>query len=419
MLSILATTGRLVASRWPQLLAWYLAGYLVHYVVIEIAGFVGATSALAGVAIMPLAIVARLASFIGMFFVLRHAMPAFQSLKDKGQVATDVPADTPLQQRMTDVLLIAILPFFAFYAAWRFLRDDTQTYAQVALRHVDFGNEPISGNVLDLQLTPITIGAIVLAFAVRFAIKKFESKLPRWSKLVAVYFEALWVYLVILILSDYITLITEWIGSRVAVQWIDGARDWLIEAVAPLAWLWSAIETAMGELGDIILLPLAWLTIAGVVYGRALAQAAFSFKFLTRFRPRVKLSKGFLRRLKELGGDIASRLRPVADAAVLIWRAGLLPIAFFVLCYTALEALEYWGLYGIARAIGPHELGWWFNVDDLLSFAAQILAEPLRIALIAAAYDFCLRRLEERRDAAALATATAPVAAAGTEATVR
>jgi hypothetical protein len=34
----------------------------------------------------------------------------------------------------------------------------------------------------------------------------------------------------------------------------------------------------------------------------------------------------------------------------------------------------------------------------MLSFVVSVLVEPVRIALIAAAYDFCLRRLEERRE---------------------
>ena len=48
MLAILRTTGRVLWRHWPALMAWYLAGVLVHYVFTEVAGFVGASSATLG-----------------------------------------------------------------------------------------------------------------------------------------------------------------------------------------------------------------------------------------------------------------------------------------------------------------------------------------------------------------------------------
>ena len=74
-------------------------------------------------------------------------------------------------------------------------------------------------------------------------------------------------------------------------------------------------------------------------------------------------------------------------------------MGIYVLAYTVFEAANLWlRLVGV-QLIGPHHLNsWWMNFDDMLSFVVSVLVEPLRIALIAAAYDFCLRRLEERRD---------------------
>ena len=76
----------------------------------------------------------------------------------------------------------------------------------------------------------------------------------------------------------------------------------------------------------------------------------------------------------------------------------------FVLAYTAIEAAGAWIGFGATRLIGAHDLEtWWMNVDDGLIFGIEVLLEPLRICLIAAGYDYCLRRLGERRQAAALA----------------
>lgn len=403
MLSILSTTGRLVALKWAPLLAWFLAGYLAHYVIIEIAAFFGATSALLGIAIMPLAVLARLISFIAMFFVLRDAMPAFQSLADKGQVADDLPAPP----RIRDTLLISILPFFAFYAAWRFLAEDTQQYAVAALANFNPFDGAQSGNILDIEVTPITIAIVVVAFAARYLIKKFSDALPRWTSIVAVYFEALWVYLTVLLISNYTDQVSAWIGSRAAVTWYEQAKDALLAFVAPLGWAWSAIEFVIAEVSGLVLLPIAWLAIAGVVYGRALSAAAAA-RVPDRFAKfTARVPKAIARRGKDIGNDFLDRWRPLANALVLIWRAGVVPIGVFVLLYVTLDAARYWITLGAARVIGPHELmSWWGNLDSILLFVVQVLVEPLRIALIAAAYNYALRELEKRRAADEPATAT-------------
>lgn len=400
MLNILSTTGRLVARKWAPLLAWFLAGYLVHYVIIEIAGFFGASSAIIGIAIMPLAVLARLISFIAMFYVLRDAMPAFQSLADNGELTDDLP-DRP---RINDVLLISILPFFAFYAAWKFLNDDVQQYAVSALANFNPFDGPQTGNVLDIELSPLTIGIVVVAFAARYVIKKFSDALPRWTAVVAVYFEALWVYLTVLLLNNYTDQITDWIESRAAVAWYEAAKTGVIEFFAPLGFLWSGIEAVIGEVSGLVLLPIAWLAIAGVIYGKALAASA-AVPVPARIRRLTgRVPKALARRGKDIGNDFLDRWRPLANALVLIWRAGVVPIGAFVLLYVVLDAGRYWLTLGVARVIGPHDLGtWWFRFDEILLFVVVALIEPLRIALIAAAYNYALGQLEKRRDDAARA----------------
>lgn len=69
MLTVLARAARLLGAHWPALLAWILGGTLVHFLVLKLAAFVGAGSAVGG-----------------------------------------------------------ILPFVAFYAAWGFIADDVTAY---------------------------------------------------------------------------------------------------------------------------------------------------------------------------------------------------------------------------------------------------------------------------------------------------
>jgi hypothetical protein len=422
--TILTRTARLAAARWPVLLAWYLAGWLGRYLLIELAATFGTTSALAGLLIMPLAILARLASYIGMFLTLRPAMPAFTDLRNRGEdaidrttaqaaTATAAPAATKPSARIQDIFLISIVPFFAFYAAWQLLADDTVQYAQSALTKVNPFDETQTGLPLQLELGVASISAIVVAYAGRYLLKRFAARLPRWTNLIAVYLEAVWVYLTLFLISNYTGQVQGWIASRRATHLFDEFTATVSGFFAPIAWVWNGIEWAIGQAGGLVLFPLAWLTLAGIVYGRALATPKVQFRpqhrFYTGASERIKaVPSAVLRRAKDLGAGFVGRWTPLTNALLMIWRAGLVPMGLFVLAFTVLEAATIWLMFAGVRIIGPHDLGsWWMPFDSMLAFAVNVLVEPIQICLIAAAYDFCLRRLDERRDDAIASDATA------------
>jgi len=419
--TIIGQTLRLAAARWPVLLAWYLAGWLGRYLVIELAATFGATNALVGLLIMPLATLARLASFIGMFLVLRDSMPSFTELKRSG--LDDVDRTTQSGGRSAqiyDIFLVSILPFFAFYAAWKFLGEDTIAYAASALEKVDyFDPNHNSGNaVLELELNWASITAIVLAFAGRYLIKRYREKLPKWTPIVAVYLEAVWVYLSVLLVVNYLDEFNGWVSSRAAVDWVATTRADITAAFAPVGWVWGGIEWAVAETGGLVLLPLSWLALAGIVYGRALAAQPVALRPRGRYVDSARsryaaLPTAVTRRFTDIGSDFVGRWRPLGNALVLIWRAGVLPMGIFVLAYTVLEAATSWGFLAGVQLIGAHDLSsWWGVFDRILGFGIDAIVEPLRICLVAAGYDFCLRKLEERREAADAADpAAAPQAA--------
>jgi hypothetical protein len=410
--TILTRTARLAAARWPVLVAWYLAGWLARYLLIELAATFGVTSALVGLLIMPLAILARLASYIGMFLVLRPAMPAFTDLHNRGEdsidrtaaPATAPPARTNPSGRIQDIFLVSIVPFFAFYAAWQLLADDTVQYAQTALTKVNPFDETQTGLPLQLELGVGSITVIVLAYAGRYLLKRFAARLPRWTNLIAVYLEAVWVYLTLFLISNYTQQLQGWIASRRATHLFDEFTATVTGFFAPIAWVWNGIEWAIGQAGGLVLFPLAWLTLAGIVYGRALAKPKVRFRpqhrYYTGATERIKaVPSGVLRRAKDIGTDFIGRWTPLTNALLMIWRAGVVPMGLYVLAFTVLEAAAIWLMFAGVRIIGPHDLAtWWMHFDLILAFGVNVLVEPIQICLIAAAYDFCLRRLDERRD---------------------
>lgn len=419
MLSILARAGRLAAAHWPALLAWFLAGWLARYLLIELAAWVGASTLLGGLLIMPLAILARLISFVAMFLVLRPGMPNLQAAKGAEQNATSgfLPA-----------LLASILPFFAFYAAWGFLRDDMHQYSRGAIENFTAQNAFTTGTsfseIDQLSFDAITISLIVVAFAGRWALARYASRLPRWCALIGVYLEAIWVFMSVYLIADVIGTITTWFDTRQAMVWLDDMRGWLAEFASPLIWVWDTAARAVGEVGVLVLLPLAWLTIAGVIYGHALpARTVAAPAPLTAARQRYEhtVPAWLRRRLGDLGMQFVRRFRPVWRAMRTIWHAGAIPMGVYILAYTIVAALHGWLTWGIIAAIGPHDLRtFWMIVDALIAFAVMLVLEPVRVTLVAAAYDHSVGASREASPAAsgdADATTAPATPAAGTSAT--
>ena len=400
MIAVLRVAGLLLWKHWPALLALYLAGTLGRYVALELAGFVGAYSAIAGAALFPLAILSRLVALVAMLLVLRDGMAQLG-------VLAPVPADRSERRRaFVDALLAGILPFVAFYAAWGYLREDAAAYFA---RILEVNSGLIADEILggaeragdaaagELSLGPVTIGLIVVAFIGRWLWKRYRSRLPKALAAIAVYLEVLWVYLSVTLVADAFDSVVVWVQSRQAMVWLGDLREWLNAQLVPVAWMWDAVEWLLGEVGGIVLLPIAWLTIAGVIYGQAVAPqtAQLGGAVVIRAKARFDTLPSRLRaRLRDVWSDLVSRFQPIGRALLLMWRAGPVLIGAYVLLFTIVLALDAAFEFGISRLVGPHELnGFWMVNAPLIFLVVPLVIEPLRIALVASAYDAVIGRL--------------------------
>ncbi|MGM7671696.1 hypothetical protein [Microbacterium sp. A93] len=405
MLTLLASIGRVLLARWPALLAWYLGGALVHYFGIIGAAYAGATSAAIGFLLLPLAILAKLIAFVAMFLVVRDALRELQAI-------APLPESGVERRRTFAVTLLAsILPFFAIYTAWGFLQDDVDSYAQRALairsglawQAVVDGTDSLEGGaVLELNVTVLSLFTIVSAFSARWAFKRFGAKLPKWTTLLAVYFEAVWVFFSLYLIAGGFAALGEWVDSRVAMVWLGDIRDWLGAWLVPIAWLWDAIGVVAGNIAGLLVQPLAWLTIAGVIYGQAIEaeQPGFQKRFTATTQKRLKkLPNTVVRWLGELAGEFTSRFRPIVNALVLMWRAGPVLIASYVLLYTIVLALDPSLQWLLSRIVGPQDLNdFWRAYGPALFLVVPFLLEPVRIAVVSGAYDSTLGRLRKKSD---------------------
>ncbi|WP_217180763.1 hypothetical protein [Streptomyces sp. AC495_CC817] len=406
MLAILTTTGRVLWRHWPALLAWYLAGVLVHYIVVQLAGFVGAYTATVGFLVLPIAILAKLVSYVAMFLVLRDGLRNLQEV-------APLP-ESPLERRRTflSALLAGILPFFAVYWAQKLLREDVIDYSARALQvrsglgwtAAANGQGPLSSEdtVQNLPFNVWTVSIIVLAFAGRWAWSKWSDKLARWLSPVAVYFEVVWVFFSVILLGDLFEMIQAWVDGRAVMVLLDDVREQVLAAVAPLRWLWDGIGWILSEAGPVLLAPLAWLTIAGVVFGQAIVAEKLRVEneLISRIREHAKvIPNPLVRRLKDLGDELGARFRPIGRALLLMWRAGPVLVASYALLFVGVKALESYLELGVTRLIGPHEFEFWSIVLPVATLLPLLLTEPLRIAVVSGAYDATLARLRRKQQA--------------------
>ncbi|UNK71323.1 hypothetical protein [Microbacterium sp. H1-D42] len=405
MRAILISTGRSLLRHWPVLLAWYLGGLLVHALVIEVAGFVGAYSATLGFLVLPIAVLARLVSMVAMFVVLR------ESLAELGAIAP-LP-DSPRERRRSflSALLASILPFVAIYWAQGMLREDVNAYLARAMQEftdrvwLSLDDAPIDNidTGINVPISIWTIAIIVVAFAARWVWARWSSRLPGWLASLAVYFEIVWVFFSVLVIGDITDKVQGWIDTRTAVVAFEQMRTDLLDAIAPLAWLWDGVLWLVGLAGPILLAPLAWLTVAGVVYGQAIVAERLTVEiaFVERLRKQTEVvPAGTMRRMKDLSGQVTGRFAPIGRAFALMWRAGPVLIASYAFLYIGVKTLETYLQFGITRLIGPHDVVFWSIALPLVSMLPLLIIEPLRIAVVAGAYDATLGQLRRQHEKA-------------------
>src|SRR6187402_2033552 len=161
MLRSLGGIPRILAATWPALLAWYLAGSLVRASIIALAAPIGPESPLAALLLVPIAVLARLVSYIGMFLALRRALPGYRAASG-GDVAFG-----SFREAASDffrVLLSAIGPFFTLYALIGLLNEDLHDYAQASFRYSFLSDNP---NPLKVGDGPLVLIVVVVAFTAR------------------------------------------------------------------------------------------------------------------------------------------------------------------------------------------------------------------------------------------------------------
>lgn len=195
---MLGLTLRALLSSWPALAAWFIGGQLVHYWVIQLAGFLGAFHSLAGVLLMPVAVAAKLIAIVAMLLTLRDALAQLAAIAPP-------PQDAAARRRsFTNALIAGVLPFIGFYALQGYLREDWFTYIRRAME-VRVANQLsyTEAEGLEVREWGFHVGEIVMgwsvvtlivaAFVLRSVLGRLKTSYPRATAPAVVYLETLWI----------------------------------------------------------------------------------------------------------------------------------------------------------------------------------------------------------------------------------
>lgn len=410
-------TFRLWWRYWPQLMALVLAGLLAHHALLWLAVQAGFADRLAGLAMLTLVVLAQLVVTILMFQLLLPALPALQAAQAQARGDSASAPFPGAPTRLASALTVALLPFFAYYAAWGFLGDTVRQYSRLALDLDPFGTQ---GRILDALDSRWLLLSVAISWLVRKAAKRMQTRSANafWQILVVVC-ETNWILVGLYVISRWKDDAFAWIGSRAI--WGHLESFWAA-LTSPVSSAWSAtmvpVEATPASPGATLvglffyaLLPVIWLVMCALIYGydlrnhRELVQPS---RRLARVGERYQAIPKFLRDvIDHFAGGYRSRYVPLANSVRLTMSAGFLLLVTLIVGYRLIDWGSAWLWMGTARLIGPHDVETWRVLSHGLTLLAGspfrdsstgILVEPVRICFLAAILEtvFSLRLLRSQ-----------------------
>ncbi|PAQ09599.1 hypothetical protein [Mesorhizobium temperatum] len=398
----LALTGRLLVQCWPQLLLVGCLGMIAHDLLLQGAVTIGLQFPLGGMVILSLVVLAKLTVLVMMFVVLRPHMPAVAALRQKAKKGADETKREPILA----ITAAAILPFFAYYAAWGFLGDTVREYSRMALAQADLGK---SVDIFAILQSSGVVLSIVICWLVRFAAKRLNARAshPYW-RLLIVATDATWVFIGLYALGVWKDQLIRWLGAGAALQQLS------LDLLAPITSAAAAgqfvpVEFRPLPFGEQLqnlfffaLLPIVWLVMAAIINGYELSAPAAPGPAPSRATSWRKWLKDFT---AHFVGGYRSRYSPVWTCLKLTLSAGLATLVTFVIAYQAISWAGAWIWYGLTRLIGAHDLGTWQIFADTISLFigspseldGGIVLDAVRVALLAAVLETAVAMAGEAR----------------------
>lgn len=402
-LEIPKLAGVLLWRHWPALLFWFFAQRVAYGLLMDAAIALAEHSALLSYAAIALLIVTQLVGTIGMFLVLRPSL----SLAAPGN-----GNERPIQPWL-NALSLALLPFFAYYAAWGLLDGIRRDFGISYFLSVSFDNRENLGDILSLK-------GLWLALLVAWALREFARRRmaatghSAWSVL-ATACEAYWVFVGVAAIASGLAWVKDWWHSRavyvaVAQWWQNPFVDLkFLDAIslAPLKQVLDPVWDLASTVGGAVSMPLIWLAITALIYGLDLRRQQRLDQTDARLRYAVRryrnLHMAWHKVADKASAGWNSKGVPLFNSLRLVLRAGLPALLTLCLCWQLLAFADAVSWLGVVKLVGPlstpeqnviyQPFALLFNAP--LGVRAGLLTELLRVVLLAATFSCAMARLRE------------------------
>ena len=398
-LAPLALALRLFGRYWPQLILLAALGVLLRDVLLTIAVEAGLANPLAGMIVLSLVVLVKLVVVVLMFSALRPDMPATNRLRHPGTAETTDGPGASARPRASAIVAVAILPFFAYYAAWGFLGDTVREYSRLALAKAPFGEQ---ANVLDLLRSQWLVASIVALWVVRWAAKRVNRRAgsPLWTLLI-VACDASWIFIGLYAIGVWKDEVISWIGSGEAFRAFPalqglqaglGIEAWAAEPFVPVEFRDPGLMPRLQSLFFFALLPLVWLVMAAIICGYEVSPARSVPPPATRSATAWSWLRDFI---GHFINGYRNRYMPVLRCVRMVLGAGIAPLVTLVLAYQLISWAGAWLWVFATRTIGAHDLPTWQVMAEFIGLLigspsdldGGILLDPLRVCLLAATVE--------------------------------
>ncbi|HET6989519.1 MAG TPA: hypothetical protein VFI00_23015 [Kribbella sp.] len=422
MVHLIGDTFRLWWRNLLPMTTWWIAGFVGFTVCVNAAIWLAAHShSSLGTGVFAVGVLLQITAAVGM---IRTCAMSLYRWRDAASSEAEETSD-PTERGLLELLAVTLLPLVAVWSAWGFFDDQVSQLSATFL--VQNGTQPGSAFFhVGIHEWHKYLPALVILLVLRRVLQGVDDRWPsRPVKLTQVWAESFFVLLTIICVPYAVAEGKLWFKQRSfwywSLDWWDGVKNFFegirIPLPAGIEFLWGFFWESLWPLFKLgVAEPLTWLAITTVVFGHRVLSSGGVFKG-TRLERRLGGQVEQVEAPKQnrfvaltykapdlvLGG-LREKFYPALNAFRLLVRVG--PVFLGVVCmvYTLWLLGDDWGFVLIQRLLGIHGQYWGLMNHEIAAFAKDLVFEPLRIALLAAAFDLCISVGKARRNEAAAAT---------------
>ena len=391
VLGVFTTAGRLFLRHWPALLTLAFLGAAARSGALWAAVAVSDVQGQLALFFLLLAPLGYLLPIIAMLAICRRTLPSLVRAEHLHEEA----ATEGRELRLVDLAVSVLVPFMVAYETYGLLNFDIERFRNLAAAdewdNIRFG--PIDQDYADrLGIYPLQIALLIVvgAFVVRWVLGRFERRTHVLALAYAGAFVEL--YYVSQLAGQSIIIKqrgSQWLEDRRAVHWVQGWYDAVVDFLGPVAgafrWLVGTAESVLGSLDEVVVVPIAWLTLGAVVLG---------YKALSDEPADTEPRRGGLR---SLWADVKERWQPLVDGFRLLVTSGLGPMLLLCVFFLVVVRLPTLLLWGMREVIGPLPFGTSFAFGPERQSLGFALSLAVTAPVLAAASDWLIRRRRAAR----------------------